>query len=166
MNSVAANSVLDELASVVEERNAAAEKLQRSVLSASESGITQRKIAKTLGVTQSAVSQMMAASRARAKLTRGPVGRKLAQHRAEVLRIAHSAGASNVRVFGSVARGEDDEDSDLDLLVTMAGDVGMLQIAGLSEDLAAVLGVHIDVIPEHIVKRDVLPALKRMAVAV
>lgn len=166
MNAVAASSVLDELADVVEERDAAVGKLQRYVLSANGSGVSQRDIAKTLGVTQPAVSQMIAASRTRAKLTRGPVGRKLAEHRAEVLRIARSRGASNVRVFGSVSRGEDDEDSDLDLLVTMPRDVGMLQIAGLGEDLAEVLGVYVDVIPEHIVKRDVLPALKRTAVAV
>lgn len=166
MSAVATSSVLDELAAVAGERDAASEKLQRAVLSANESGVSQRDIAKTLGVTQSAVSQMIAASRARAKLTQGPVGRKLAEHRAEVIRIARSRGASNLRVFGSVSRGQDDEDSDLDLLVTMPRDVGMFQIAGLGEDLAEVLGVHVDVIPEHIVKRDVLPALKRTAVAV
>ena len=164
MNSVATSSVLDELASVVEERDAAAEKLQRSVLSANESGISQREIAKTLGVTQSAVSQMIATSRTRAKLTRGPVGRKLAEHRAEVLRITRSHGASNVRVFGSVARGEDDEDSDLDLLVSMPGKLSMFTIAGLGMDLEDLIGVPVDVIPEQLVKREVLPALSASAV--
>ncbi|WP_308467594.1 nucleotidyltransferase domain-containing protein [Rathayibacter soli] len=155
-----------ELARAARARDAATEAFHRAVIRAAESGISQREIAKTLGVTQSAVSQMIAAKRARAKLAQGPVGRKLIEHRAEVLDIARSRGASNVRVFGSVARGEDDEDSDLDLLVNMPRNTGMFQVSGLGEDLAEVLGVHVDVIPEHIVKRDALLALKKTAVAV
>lgn len=164
MNTVAVPSVLDELASVIEERDAAAEKLQRSVLNANESGVSQREIAKALGVTQSAVSQMIATSRERAKLARGPVGRKLAEHRAEVIRIARSRGASNVRVFGSVARGEDDEDSDVDLLVSMPGKLSMFTIAGLGMDLEDLIGFPVDIIPEQLVKREVLPTLSASAV--
>lgn len=158
-------SVLEELTAVAGERDAAAEKLQRSVLRANESGVSQREIAKALGVTQPAVSQMIAASRARAKLSQGPVGRKLAQHRAEVLSVARSYGASNIRVFGSVARGEDDDDSDLDLLVNMRGPLSMIEIAGLSLDLEDLIGAPVDVIPEQLVKRDSLPALVESAVA-
>ena len=164
MNTVAVPSALDELASVIEERDAAAEKLQRSVLNANESGVSQREIAKALGVTQSAVSQMIATSRERAKLARGPVGRKLAEHRAEVIRIARSRGASNVRVFGSVARGEDDEDSDVDLLVSMPGKLSMFTIAGLGMDLEDLIGFPVDIIPEQLVKREVLPTLSASAV--
>lgn len=164
MNADATSSVLDELASVVEERDAAAEKLQRSVLSANESGVSQREIAKTLGVTQSAVSQMIATSRTRARLARGPVGRKLTEHRAEVLRLARSQGASNVRVFGSISRGEDDEDSDADLLVSMPGKLSMFTIAGLGMDLEELIGYPVDIIPEQLVKHDVLPALSASAV--
>lgn len=165
MNTVAGASVLDELAAVARERDAAAEKLQRYVVSANESGVSQRDIAKILGVTQPAVSQMIRASRMRSKLTDGPVGRKLAEHRGEVIRIARSRGASNVRVFGSVARGEDDEDSDVDLLVDMPGRLSLFTIAGLSLDLEDVIGVPVDVIPEQLVKREALPALSASAVA-
>lgn len=161
-----ASSALADVTSAARQRDGATERLQRTVVQANEAGVSQRDIAKALGVTQPAVSQMIAASRSRAKLTQGPVGRKLAEHKAEVLRIAKASGASNVRVFGSVARGEDTEDSDLDLLVTVPRGTGMLQIAGLGEDLGDVLGVYVDVISEHIVKHDALPALKRTAVAV
>lgn len=165
MSAPVTSSVLDELAAVAVERDAAAEKLQHSVLRANESGVSQRDIAKTLGVTQSAVSQMIATSRAKARLVAGPAGRKLVAHRAEVIRIARSRGASNVRVFGSVARGEDDEDSDVDLLVDMRGQLSMFNIAGLSLDLEDVIGVPVDVIPEQIVKREALSALNASAVA-
>jgi len=164
MSAHVTSSVLDELAAVAEERDAAAEKLQCSVLTANESGVSQRDIAKTLGVTQSAVSQMIATSRARAKLRQGPVGRKLAEHRAEVIRIARSHGASNVRVFGSVSRGEDDEDSDLDLLVNMPGLRRLTEVIGLEYDLTDVLGAPVDVTPEQLVKREALPLLGATAV--
>jgi predicted nucleotidyltransferase len=47
------------------------------------------------------------------------INERLQQNREEVLRLAHEHGASQVRVFGSVAKGEDTEASDLDLLVEM-----------------------------------------------
>jgi predicted nucleotidyltransferase len=54
-----------------------------------------------------------------------PLGHLLARHRDEVLEIAHAYGASNVRVFGSTARGDDTADSDIDLLVDLAPSVGL-----------------------------------------
>ena len=164
MSASVISSVLDELAAAAEERDSAAEKLRHSVLSANESGVSQREIAKALGVTQSAVSQMITASRARAKLFAGPVGRKLIAHRAEVIRIARSRGASNVRVFGSVARGEDDEDSDIDLLVSMPGLQRLTEVVGLEYALADLLGAPVDVTPEQLVKQEVLPSLGATAV--
>lgn len=153
-----------ELATAARARDVATEAFHRAVIRAAESGMSQREITKTLGVTQSAVSQMIAATRARAKLAQGPVGRKLAEHRAEVLDIARSRGASKVRVFGSVARGEDDEDSDLDLLVSMPGVHRLSEIIGLGFEISDVLGVPVDVISEQIVKRGALPALAAAAV--
>lgn len=165
MNEGATSRALTELASAARQRDAATQAFSHAVISAIGEGVSQREIAKILGVTQSAVSQMVAATRMRAKLTQGPVGRKLAEHRAEVLEIARSRGASKVRVFGSVARGEDTDDSDVDLLVDMPGEIGIFALTGLSLDLEDLLGISVDVIPEQIVNREALPALAASAVA-
>lgn len=159
------HSVLAVVASAARERNDASLKLQRAVQQAAELGVSQREIARTLGVTQSAVSQMLAVTRSRSQLARGPVGRALLEHRDQVIEVAQAHGAVKVRVFGSVARGRDTDDSDVDLLVMMAAESGMLDVAKLGDELASVLGVPVDVVPEHMVKREALPALRREAVA-
>ena len=53
---------------------------------------------------------------------------------------------SNPRVFGSVARGEDDEKSDLDLLVNATDETSLFDLAGLEEELTRLLGVPVDVV--------------------
>ncbi|WP_317618978.1 nucleotidyltransferase family protein [Cellulomonas palmilytica] len=63
-------------------------------------------------------------------------------------RIAHRHGASNVRVFGSVARGEDGPDSDIDLLVDL--DVhtrGLLPLGAIADEVSALLSERVDVAP-------------------
>jgi hypothetical protein len=52
---------------------------------------------------------------------------------------------SNPRVFGSVARGEDDEQSDLDLLVEPLEKASLFNLAGLELELSELLGVRVDV---------------------
>jgi len=69
----------------------------------------------------------------------------LAPHRDEILRIAAKHGASNVRVFGSVARGEAGEQSDVDLLVDMEPGRSLLDLAGIMVDLEELLGRRVDV---------------------
>ena len=60
--------------------------------------------------------------------------------------MAARAGASNVRVFGSAARGDDREESDLDLLVDWAPRTSLFDVGGLVADLQALLGKRVDVI--------------------
>jgi hypothetical protein len=69
----------------------------------------------------------------------------LAEKRAAILETAARHGARNVRVFGSVARGEADDKSDLDLLVDMESGRSLLDLAGLHLDLEDLLGVKVDV---------------------
>ena len=59
-------------------------------------------------------------------LLTGPVGLRIRRNRREITRVAARHGASNVRIFGSVARGEEKEGSDVDLLVDLAPDIGLL----------------------------------------
>jgi uncharacterized protein len=68
--------------------------------------------------------------------------------REDVHRIAAARGAGNVRVFGSVGRGEQDPSSDLDLLVDMAEGRSLFDLIALSHDLKESLGVEVDVVTE------------------
>jgi uncharacterized protein len=68
-----------------------------------------------------------------------------AQRREQVLLIAKQHGAHNVRVFGSVARGEAGENSDLDLLVAWEPGRSLLDHAGLVQDLQDLLGMKVHV---------------------
>jgi predicted nucleotidyltransferase len=69
----------------------------------------------------------------------------LQTHRERVLRIAQDYGASNVRVFGSAARGTDSEGSDVDLLVDVDEAATLFTLAGLEQALEELLGVQVDV---------------------
>ncbi len=73
----------------------------------------------------------------------------LKKHREAILRLAARHGASNVRVFGSVARGEADEASDIDFLVDLAPDRSLLDLGGLWWDLNDLLGGKADVVTEQ-----------------
>src|SRR5438874_7380270 len=75
------------------------------------------------------------------------------ERRDEILRIAAQHGATNVRVFGSVARGTAGPDSDLDLLVDVTGDTSPWFPGGLIADLEELLGCHVDVATERTLHR-------------
>lgn len=67
------------------------------------------------------------------------------EKREDILTIAQKHGAHNIKIFGSVARGEDREDSDLDLLVEMESDRSLLDRIGLMQDLEDLLGRKVEV---------------------
>jgi predicted nucleotidyltransferase len=68
-----------------------------------------------------------------------------AERREEILRLAEQRGAHCLRVFGSVARGEANENSDLDLLVAWEPGRSLLDHAGLVQDLQELLGMKVHV---------------------
>lgn len=72
----------------------------------------------------------------------------LKQKREQVLEIAAQYGAYDVRVFGSVARGEATEASDIDLLVKLEPGRSLMDLGGLLFDLRKLLSVEVDVITE------------------
>jgi predicted nucleotidyltransferase len=76
----------------------------------------------------------------------------LRARREEILRVCARYGARNVRVFGSVARGEADEQSDIDLIVEFEPGRGLLDHAGLWLELQELLGVKVDVVSSRGIK--------------
>lgn len=70
---------------------------------------------------------------------------ELRRRREDILRVAASHGTRNVRVFGSVARGEADGESDVDFLVEFDRGRSLLDHAGLQIDLEELLGCKVDV---------------------
>lgn len=93
------------------------------------------------------------------------LGRRLRRRRKAIIETAARRGARNVRVFGSVARGEDTADSDIDLLVDLDGGVGVVGLAGLKRELTALLGVSVDVVPADSLKRRVRDEVFAEAIA-
>ena len=73
---------------------------------------------------------------------------ELRQYKPQILAIAAEHGVGNVRVFGSVARGEAGEGSDVDFLVSVADGVGM-RFFGFGEALQKMLGVSVDVVSDR-----------------
>ena len=74
---------------------------------------------------------------------------KLKEKREDILRIASRHGAYNVRVFGSVARGDADSGSDIDFLVDMEPDRSLFDLGGLLMDLKVLLKQKVDVVTER-----------------
>ena len=72
----------------------------------------------------------------------------LRKQRDEILRIASRRGAYNIRVFGSVARGDALLDSDIDFLVDLESERSLLDLGGLLMDLQAFLGCKVDIVTE------------------
>lgn len=93
-----------------------------------------------------------------------PLGRRLRHHRKAIVACSARYGASNVRVFGSVARGEDHPDSDIDLVVDLAPGTGLLSLERLRRELADLLGTAVDVVPSDSLRPRVRRELARDAV--
>lgn len=74
--------------------------------------------------------------------------------RADIIALAARHGASNVRLFGSVARGEAGETSDLDLLVRFEPDRSLMDHGMLIEELEGLLHVAVDVVSEGAFRQD------------
>lgn len=75
-----------------------------------------------------------------------PPSALLDRNRQAVLDLAHKRGGHNVRVFGSLARGEDRLDSDIDLLMDFEPGTDVFDLARLQAELEELLGVRVDVV--------------------
>ncbi len=85
-------------------------------------------------------------------------------HRDQILRIAEQYGARNVRVFGSVARGEAQPGSDLDLLVDLDPGRSLFDLGGLLTALQELLGRPVDVVTEKGLRSRILKRVLSEAV--
>jgi predicted nucleotidyltransferase len=92
-------------------------------------------------------------------------GKVLAANRDAVIALVHEHGMSNVRVFGSTARGTDRPDSDIDLLVDIGPKVTLFTLAGLEIELQRILGVDIDLVQADAIKPRLEDKILRDAVA-
>ena len=81
-------------------------------------------------------------------MSEGRLMRLVKIHREEILNLAAQHGAKNVRVFGSVARGEEGPQSDIDLLVEMEKGRSLLDLVGLWQDAQELLKVKVDVVSQ------------------
>ena len=95
-----------------------------------------------------------------------PLGRQVRRRRAALLRAVQAAGAGNLRVFGSVARGDARPDSDVDLLVDMPAGAGLFALQALEGELRRILGVEVDLAPADSLKPRVRAEAEREAVPV
>ncbi len=88
----------------------------------------------------------------------------LRARREEILEIARRHKTSNVRVFGSIARGTADEESDVDLLFTTEPGCSLFNLGGLWHDLNEALGGKVDVATENGLKLRIRDRVLKQAV--
>lgn len=94
------------------------------------------------------------------------VNELLKAHRETILRLCARYGARNPRVFGSIARGEADEESDIDFLVDMEPGRSLLDLGGLQYELEQLLGLKVDVVTEKGLKARIRDRVLREAITV
>lgn len=121
-------------------------KLEAAMVEAARAGATQREIATAASVSQPYVQRVLASRRGRF-VPRSRLGFVLAAHRQDVTGLLQRHGFDDVRVFGSVARGEDDADSDIDLAARLPAGMGLISLAKVEMELEEMLGVRVDLVP-------------------
>lgn len=140
-------------------------------------GMTQTQLANAAGVAQPVVSQYETGTREPAFSTlerlvaatgstlelrthsrsTGPARRALDAHRDQLRALLTTHGLRNARVFGSVARGDDHEQSDLDVVAIVPPSMGAVGLLHVRAEAARLLGVSVDIVPE----RDLAPGILR-----
>ncbi len=140
----------------------------QSVISAYESGHRQPSLPTLARLVEAAGQELvLGVSRPPRRLARlsGPVGTRVRACRRELAAAAAVHGVSNLRVFGSVARGEDRADSDVDLLADLPAGMGLFGLGRARAELEAVLGAPVDLVPASDLKPGVRARVERDLVA-
>jgi predicted nucleotidyltransferase/DNA-binding XRE family transcriptional regulator len=140
----------------------------QSVISAYESGQRQPSIpalARLIGAAGFELTLGLRPQPRRLRRLSGPVGRRVRRHREDLIATAAAHGVRNLRVFGSVARGEDRLDSDVDLLADLPSGLSLFGLGRLEADLEAILETRVDLIPAADLKPGVRERVERDLVA-
>lgn len=90
----------------------------------------------------------------------------LTRLRHQILAVAKANGAEDIRIFGSVARGEDTPESDVDFLVTLRPGTSLLDVTRLELQLEALLGRRVDVLTEESLQEPIRATALRQALNV
>ena len=122
--------------------------LVRAVRRAAAQGMTQSEIARQIGRSQPEVSRLL-----RFHGT-SPLARNLRRNADQIRQLVGKVGGSQVRVFGSVAVGEDQPGSDVDLLFTMTKPLSLIQLGRLEQQIADLLDSPVDLVPESALRPD------------
>ncbi len=130
----------------------ASNQLRDVVGRAADCGLTQKQIAHAIGRSQPEVSRLIKTYQASRFRPTTALGQIVIEHRDQILALARAHKATNVRVFGSLARGEDDDVSDIDLLVDLEPGADLLDLAALDIELERLLGRPVDVVPARLLK--------------
>lgn len=93
------------------------------------------------------------------------MGRRVRRHRHDLVAAAAARGVQNLRVFGSVARGEDRPDSDVDLLADLPPALSLFGLGRAEADLEAIIGTRVELIPAQDLKPTVRARVERDLVA-
>jgi predicted nucleotidyltransferase/DNA-binding XRE family transcriptional regulator len=145
-------------AQLTQDQLAARAGVTQSVISAYESGRRQPSVPTLAGLVSATGFELdLQLLRTPHRLDRltGPIGRRVRLHRRQLLETAHAHGLGNVQVFGSVARGEDGPDSDLDLLIVRPPDMGLIGLGRARDALENIIGCRVDLIPASDLKAGV-----------
>jgi predicted nucleotidyltransferase/DNA-binding XRE family transcriptional regulator len=141
--------------------------ITQSVISAYESGHRQPSLPVLAALVEAAGYELVAGVRRQPRrLSRmsGPVGRRV-RRRHDLIAAAAAHGVSGLRVFGSVARGEDRADSDVDLLADLPPGMSLFGLGRLQAELEAIVGTRVDLVPAQDLKPDVRSRADRDLVA-
>ena len=92
------------------------------------------------------------------------VSNTIKSRREEILEIAKKFGAKNIRVFGSMARGEESPESDLDIIVDMEKGSSLLDIIAIKQDIEELLGRKVDIVTEASISPYIRRTILREAV--
>jgi len=133
--------------------------LVRAVRLAAAAGKTQTQIAAEIGRSQPEVSRLLHFHGTT------PRGRRLRKHAAEIRRLVADAGGSNVRVFGSVATGDDREGSDIDLLFSMGRPLSLMQLGALEHSISRLVECPVDLVPDSVLRPEFRDRVLAEAVA-